>query len=70
MKYDVMPIYISKDGEWYAGEMLKDINIYSDPDLLKREVDVKFVKGEESEEREGEEHEEVDDLVRGYAQQG
>ncbi len=36
MKYDVMPIYISKNGDWYAGEMLKDINIYSDPDLLKR----------------------------------
>ena len=35
-RYDIIPIYISKDGEWYTGEMLKDINIYSDMDLLKR----------------------------------
>ncbi len=36
VKYDVMPIYVSKNGDWYAGEMLKDINIYNDQDLLKR----------------------------------
>ena len=35
-KYDVVPIYITKDGTWYSGAMLKDIKIYSDMDLLKR----------------------------------
>ena len=36
MKYDIIPIYIAKDGTWYSGAMLKDIKIYSDMDLLKR----------------------------------
>ena len=36
MKYDIIPIYIAKDGTWYCGQMLKDIKIYSDMDLLKR----------------------------------
>ena len=35
-KYDVVPIYITKDGEWYTGEMLKDIETFKDMDLLKR----------------------------------
>ena len=35
-RYDVIAIYITKDGDWYTGEMLKDIKIYSDMDLLKR----------------------------------
>lgn len=35
-KYEIVPIYISKDGIWYSGAMLKDIKIYSDMDLLKR----------------------------------
>ena len=35
-KYDIVPIYISKDGEWYTGEMLKDIETFKDIDLLKR----------------------------------
>ncbi len=35
-RYEVVAIYITKDGEWYTGEMLKDINIYKDMDLLKR----------------------------------
>ena len=35
-RYDIIPIYITKEGEWYTGEMLKDIKIYSDMDLLKR----------------------------------
>ena len=35
-KYDIIPIYITKDGTWYSGQMLRDINIYSDMDLLKR----------------------------------
>ena len=35
-KYDVVPIYISKDRIWYTGALLKDIEIYKDLDLLKR----------------------------------
>ncbi len=36
IKYDIIPIYIAKDGTWYSGMMLKDIKIYNDMDLLKR----------------------------------
>ena len=35
-KYDVYPIYISKDRTWYSGKMLADIDIYRDFDTLKR----------------------------------
>ena len=35
-KYDVIPIYITKDREWYTGEMLKDIEMYSDLNLIKK----------------------------------
>ena len=35
-KYDVIPIYITKDREWYTGEILKDMDSYQDLDLLKR----------------------------------
>ena len=35
-KYEIIPIYITKDMEWYTGEMLKDIEIYQDLSLLKR----------------------------------
>ena len=35
-RYDIIPIYIAKNGTWYSGQMLKDIKIYSDMDLLKR----------------------------------
>ena len=35
-KYDIIPIYITKDREWYTGEMLKEIETYSDPALIKR----------------------------------
>lgn len=35
-KYDIIPIYIDKDGHWYTGNMLMDIEIYKDLDLLKR----------------------------------
>ena len=35
-KYDVIPIYINKDRQWYTGEALKDIETYQDLDLLKR----------------------------------
>ena len=35
-KYDVIPIYISKDRMWYTGEMLKDMEVYRDFNELKR----------------------------------
>lgn len=35
-RYEVIAIYIDKNGEWYTGEMLKDIETYRDLDLLKR----------------------------------
>ncbi len=35
-KYEVIPIYISKDRIWYAGHMLADLDIYRDFENLKR----------------------------------
>lgn len=35
-KYDIIPIYISKDRIWYTGKMLMDIDIYRDFETLKR----------------------------------
>lgn len=35
-KYDIIPIYITKDREWYTGDMLKDIEVYSDLSLIKK----------------------------------
>ena len=33
-KYDIVPIYIAKDGEWYTGEILRDIESFKDMDLI------------------------------------
>ena len=35
-KYDIVPIYITKDREWYTGDMLKDIDVYQDLNLIKK----------------------------------
>ena len=35
-KYEIIPIYITKDRQWYTGEMLKDIESYSDLSLIKK----------------------------------
>jgi len=35
-KYDIVPIYVSKERIWYTGNMLTDIQLYKDMDLLKR----------------------------------
>ncbi len=35
-KYEIIPIYISKDHTWYTGKMLMDINLYQEFDHLKR----------------------------------
>lgn len=34
-KYEIIPIYITKDREWYTGDMLKDIDVYQDLNLIK-----------------------------------
>ena len=38
-KYEVVPIYITKDREWYTGEMSRDIEVYQDLSLIKRYAD-------------------------------
>lgn len=38
-KYEIIPIYITKDREWYTGEVLKDIDAYQDLNLLKKYSD-------------------------------
>ena len=35
-KYDIVPIYITKKGEWYTGSALREIETFKDMDLLKR----------------------------------
>ena len=35
-KYDVIPIYITKNREWYTGDMLRDIEVYQDLSLIKK----------------------------------
>lgn len=35
-KYEIIPIYISKDRTWYSGKMLDDIDVYKDFDNLKK----------------------------------
>ena len=35
-KYDIYPIYISKDRTWYAGKMLMDIDVFKNFDDLKK----------------------------------
>lgn len=38
-KYEIIPIYITKDREWYTGDMLKDIDVYQDLSLIKKYSD-------------------------------
>lgn len=38
-KYEIVPIYITKDREWYTGDMLRDIEFYQDLSLIKRYAD-------------------------------
>lgn len=35
-KYEIIPIYIGKDREWYTGKLLRNIEVYSDMELLKK----------------------------------
>ena len=38
-KYEIIPIYITKDREWYTGDILKDIDVYQDLNLIKKYSD-------------------------------
>ena len=48
-KYDVIPIYITKDRTWYTGKMLEEIEVYKDFDNLKKYAKkcVLYKKGEQ-----------------------
>lgn len=47
-KYDIIPIYISKDRIWYTGKMLMDMDVYKDFDSLKKYAKkVTLIKTEE-----------------------
>lgn len=35
-KYEIIPIYISKENEWYCGSALREIDTFKDMELLKR----------------------------------
>ena len=35
-KYDIIPIYMTKDREWYTSDMLRDMESFQDLDLIKR----------------------------------
>ena len=35
-KYEIVPIYVTKTGEWYTGSMLTDVEIYQDLGLIKK----------------------------------
>ncbi len=35
-KYEIIPIYITKNNEWYTGAMLRDIETYQDMTLIKK----------------------------------
>ena len=35
-KYDIVPIYIAKDKQWYTGGMLKEVDVFKDFEDLKR----------------------------------
>lgn len=35
-KYDVIPMYLTKDNDMYTGEPLKEMDVYKEPELLKR----------------------------------
>ena len=38
-KYEIIPIYITKDREWYTGEMLREIDVYQDLSLIRKYSD-------------------------------
>lgn len=45
-KYEVVPVYISKEGRWYTGESLLDIKNYKDPQKLISESEEVYMRPE------------------------
>lgn len=37
-KYNIIPIYITRDGDWYTGKKLMDINTYKNFDIGDKEL--------------------------------
>ena len=35
-KYDIVPMYLTKENEMYTGAPLKEMDVYKEPDLLRR----------------------------------
>lgn len=35
-KYEIVPIYITKEGDWYTGDFLQEIETFQDMHLLKK----------------------------------
>ena len=35
-KYEVIPMYLTKENEMYTGAPLKEMDVYKEPELLKR----------------------------------
>ena len=35
-KYEIVPIYITKDGEWFTGDFLKEVETFQDMSLIKK----------------------------------
>lgn len=48
-KYQVVPIYISKEGLWYSGEELKDMSAYADLSGLKSRLKRVYMKADRGE---------------------
>ena len=43
-KYNIIPVYISKDGKWFTGDALLDIENYKDMKALERKTEEVFMK--------------------------
>lgn len=45
-KYNIIPIYISKEGKWYTGEALLDVTRYKDPKSLLADCEQVYMRPE------------------------
>ena len=41
-KYNILPIYISRKGEWYYGKQLADARFFLNPDFSQKEIEKVF----------------------------
>lgn len=42
-KYKIIPVYISRTGEWYTGDILADAKFYLNPDFTKKGIEKVFL---------------------------